>query len=261
MEIRKHDGAEYPPDSLYQMCCALQREYNDMSGGVFRNPVKIFDPADSSFFRLYSVLDSKMAELQRKGLGFNTQQADPFTEDDENRLWESNMISLDDAQGLLYGAYFYNNLCFGLRAGDEHRDLQVEQYAFVEEGGKEKLMFQGRLNKQYQGGLKHRKIKPKQGELFAQPDNPRCPVQLFKKYLSLIPATGPFYKRPKKASADVKSLGFTTQVVGVHSLRHFLPRMFQQEKKSKQNDRSHLEEQDQLTQIFVWRQLAFLKES
>ena len=85
-----------------------------------------------------------MADLQRKGIGLQVKQADPFTEDDEAKLWDTSTITHDTALGLSYGMYFYNNLCFGLRAADEHRELETSQFKFVQEKGKEKLLFSGR---------------------------------------------------------------------------------------------------------------------
>ena len=66
---------------------------------------------------------------------------------------------------------------------------------------------------------------PKQGEVFTQPENPRCPLKLFKLYLSLVPADGPFYKRPKKETAISSGPAFSSQNVGVHTLQKYLRNM------------------------------------
>ena len=175
------------------------------------------------------MLDSKMAELQHQGVGTVKKQSDPVSVEDEEQLWASGAISLITARGLSHAVYYYNNICFGLRANDEHRSLEPSQYKFKEEtnNGKvvEKLVFQGRLSKACQGGLKQQKVKPKKVEVFARPDDPKCPVTLFRKYLSCIPADGPFYKQPHPSKGR-KEIAFTKSNVGENTLGGYMKRMF-----------------------------------
>ena len=71
-----------------------------------------------------------MRQLTHAGYGTIIQQADPILPGEEDKLWESEVISLDTAQGLSYGIYFYNLKCFGLRGGQIHRDLNTDQFTF-----------------------------------------------------------------------------------------------------------------------------------
>lgn len=224
-EVRKQNGEEYPYKSLYELCCAIQRVYNDCSDGIFRTPVDIFQTKNENFFRFYAALDSKMGNLQSRGIGIKTKQADIITDDDENTLWETKVIGIDSARGLSNGVYFYNNTCFAMRSGDEHRKLCTDQYSFKHEGEHEKLIFTGRLNKNNQGGLKQRKYVPKHGEVFAKPGNPRCVVNLFKAYLNLIPQPGSFYKRPLDSA---NSINFSAQNIGENKLDTYMRSMFTQ---------------------------------
>ena len=77
-------------------------------------------------------------------------------------LWEKGVFSRNSAQGLLNIVYFYNCKVFKLRAGDEHQNLNVEQFCFgvSNDNGSEHLKFVGCLCKTYQGRLKHRKLLP-----------------------------------------------------------------------------------------------------
>ena len=52
LEVRRKDGEVYPPDSLYQLCCGINRVYNDRTDGFYREPVNIFDESSIHFFRL-----------------------------------------------------------------------------------------------------------------------------------------------------------------------------------------------------------------
>ena len=56
--------------------------------------------------------------------------------------------------GLLNVVYIYNRKLFGLRAGDEHHSLMVEQFQFSVSNDDEYLEFVGRRSKTYQGGLR-----------------------------------------------------------------------------------------------------------
>ena len=115
-------------------------------------------------------------------------------------------------------------------AADEHRDLKPEQYEYSQENGHDKIIYNGRLNKSYQGGggggVKHRKITPKRGEIFAQPENPRCPVKLFKKYIKLIPKGDHFYKKQIANWKPTSLKPFSQQNVGIHTLQKYMQPMF-----------------------------------
>ena len=53
------------------------------------------------------------------------------------------------AIGLLNIVYFYNCILFGLRAGDEHRSLCVNQFCFGVSNGSEYVQFNGHTSKTY----------------------------------------------------------------------------------------------------------------
>ena len=71
-----------------------------------------------------------MRQLTHAGYGTIIQQADAILLGEVDKVWESGVISLDTAQGLSHGIYFYNLKCFGLRAGQIHRDLNTDQFTF-----------------------------------------------------------------------------------------------------------------------------------
>ena len=85
---------------------------------------------------------------------------------------------------------------FGLRGRQEHHSMSVEDFKLCKDDcGTEYVIFNENPTKTRQGGLntKRRLVLPK---MFATV-GPRCPVALFKEYLSRRPAeirkTGPFY--------------------------------------------------------------------
>ena len=71
-----------------------------------------------------------MKELTAAGFGTKVEHADPVTQDMETVFWEKGIFGTSTSEGLLNTVYYYNCKLFGLRAGDEHRNLDAEQYKF-----------------------------------------------------------------------------------------------------------------------------------
>ena len=63
-------------------------------------------------------------------------------------------------------------------------------------------------------------------EQYADDDNGRCVVKLFRTYLLLIPQEGDFYKRPIKASSAMSTPRFSSSNVGLNTLKQLMQKMF-----------------------------------
>ena len=114
-------------------------------------------------------------------------------------------------------------LCFGLHVsaldpgGNEHRNLMREQFSIDIDSVGRHLRFIGRSSKIVQGGLKQQQVQTKDLKIYAKPSvGERC-VDVFSTYMALIPASGPFYRRPIKGSAAPPC--FSLQVVGKNTLK------------------------------------------
>jgi hypothetical protein len=84
-----------------------------------------------------------MKELAEGGHGAERKSDEPITQEMEESLWDKNIFTRKTGIGLLYIVYFYNCKFFGLRAGDEHRSLCVDQFSFGESDGCQYLQFTG----------------------------------------------------------------------------------------------------------------------
>ena len=229
IEVTASNGNPYSVESLYRLACAIKREYNDWTlDGVERESVDIFNKSDMRFSRFNVVMDSKIDRDRTERGVLPTKQASLITDEDEDQLWDSGVINLTSGCGLANGAYFYNNLNFGLRAVDEHHNLTREQMKIVtnNDGQIEKIVYAGLLNKQFQGGRRTLKQKPKSCTFYAQPTNPRCPGKIIKAYMDMLerdcPEDNAYYKRPK---IDNKP-GLTKQNLGQATLRKIMKKMF-----------------------------------
>ena len=199
LEVRRKDGTEYPPNTLYHVVCGVMR-FLQQNG---QPQVDFFKEQVYADFR--TTLDAEMKCLQQDGIGSRKRQAEPLTEEEEDLLWEKGILGEHSPQALLNSVFFYNGICFALRSGEEHRRLRFKesQIQVVEKPGERAyLAYTEDSSKNHQGGLKGRKLKPKeviQHENSAVPS--RCPVRLHKLYRSLCPQDCPgsaFYLKPLK---------------------------------------------------------------
>ena len=178
LEVKKGNGEQYLPDTLYSVCTGLLRFIRET-----RPEINIFkDPMFSGFQR---TLDSEMKRLRSLGLGVKRKQAEPITIAEENQLWERGFLGDSSPQVLLDTMLFLCGVHFALRSGEEHRSLQLSQFELVSPSNADAyLVYTENYSKNNQGGLQHRKVKPKSVTCYANKQDPtRCLVRLFQEYL------------------------------------------------------------------------------
>lgn len=201
VEVRKkkEPGSVYPPNSLYQLCCGLQRFLRDNGWpelNLFTEP---------TFKHFQDCLDAEMKRLTRIGVGSNVKEAQPFSNEDENKLWDLGLLGDDSGKVLVDTMVFLIGKNFALRSGKEHRGLRFSQFTLVEANDKEpeKLIYTSFGEKNNPGGLKHRALRQKKIEHYASETRPeRCLVNLYKKYVSKCPQSAftkdVFYLSPRR---------------------------------------------------------------
>ena len=191
LEVRKQGSSpsEYPPDTLYHICCGIQRylRWNGKPG------IDIL--GDPAFAEFKSSLDAEMKRLQASGVGSNKKQAEPLSREDVELLWSKKLLGDATPQSLLDTVVFMNGLYFALRSGKEHRQLRFEcpQIKVMEgPGERPHLLYTEDISKNRPGGLRGRKQKPKVVVQHANTENPqRCFVRIYKLYNSLCPNDRP----------------------------------------------------------------------
>ena len=154
IEARRQDGDPYPPQTVYALITGLQR-YLRAEG---RRDISFLTKSDPTFSRLRLSLDARMKQLTSSGVGSVKKQAQLLTEEHEAALWDKGVFSTSTSEGLLYVVFFYNCKLFGLRGGDEHRNLMREQFTISYDEVGQYLRFIGRSSKNVQGGLQQRKV-------------------------------------------------------------------------------------------------------
>ena len=140
-----------------------------------------------------NVLEGKARELRAAGMGRKPNARDPLSDGDEKMLWCSGKLGASCPKTLQQTMWYMLTLHMGLRAVQEHTTMEVDDFVErVSKNGVTFIEFDEKPTETRNGALKPKKrlAKPK---MFAAGDI-RCPVQLFKLYLS-------------KRSANLKSKG------------------------------------------------------
>ncbi len=130
LEVRRGDGKPYCPDSLYQLCCGLQRALREDD-----RDVNLFD--DFQFAQFRSVIDGELKRLNRTGQYIHKKKANVITLEMEEVLWRKRLLGDHSPQVLSDTMVYLIGLFFALRSGEEHRRLRHKpsQLQLVERPG------------------------------------------------------------------------------------------------------------------------------
>lgn len=132
-----------------------------------------------------------MKERARQGIGVDVNQENLITQEQENYLWEHGFLGSENAELLRDTLVWVLGIQFALRAGQEHRNLTLRNSQLslqCDELGREFLQYTEDISKTNNGGLSHLRIKRKVVRAYKNLTNvERCPVELYKKYLSHVP--------------------------------------------------------------------------
>ncbi|XP_062586115.1 uncharacterized protein LOC134247754 [Saccostrea cucullata] len=224
-EVHNKSGGEYHPNTLYEIVISIQHFLR--ASGRF---VSFLD--DTDFVNMRSVLDAKMKELSRRGIGINRKQADIISVEQENEMWERGILGTDTAKKLVDTLLYSIGLNFALRAGQEHRNLRIGTNSQLslhisKDDGRRYLQYTEDVSKSNTGGLNHRKIAPKVTRAYENVDEPeRCLIKIFEKYISLRPPNGKstaLYLRPKQRATE--TVWFDDVPIGVHQLQQVVGKL------------------------------------
>ena len=199
-EIKKLDGNDYPSKTMYEIVICFQFYLEPLGFGW-----KLLN--DEIFKEVKFTLDNVMKLYTAQGIGSKVKQADVLSMTHEEYLWSVGLLGTSNPEVLLTTIIYIVGKGFALRAGKEHRVLRSppydSQFEFMqdEEGHWFIRYTEDRGLKTNKGGLKHRKIEPKQVGMYPVDYEERCPFRIFLLYLSKLPkdrVCTSFYLQPKK---------------------------------------------------------------
>ena len=102
LEVRQSSGKPYPPKSLYSVFCGLYR-VSRSNGGLL---LTFLTKKDHQLLLLHNTLDSTFSDLHSKGVGAIINHAAVISFDDEQKLLDSNIMSMEDPASLLNLVFF-----------------------------------------------------------------------------------------------------------------------------------------------------------
>ena len=118
LEERMKDRSVYHPNTLHHLICGIQREVRNSNAGIdlFKDP---------PFANAKKTLDSEMKRISKLGNGSNKRQAEPLTDDDEEKMWNEGLLGDHSPMALVNTIFYMCGIYFALRSGGEHRSLRL----------------------------------------------------------------------------------------------------------------------------------------
>ena len=116
-EVKKVDGADFPPRTLYDIIVCVQFKLEKLGFHW-----KLLD--DDRFKSVRLTLDNLMKKRCSDGIGNSVKQAQVITYDEENLSWEMGLLGRENPQQLVETLIFVIGMSCALRAGKEHHSLR-----------------------------------------------------------------------------------------------------------------------------------------
>jgi len=224
MEIRRQDGTDYPPNTILQLVCGLQRYLRNECCRPYVN----FMLAGNQFNDFRKSLDTRMKELFSDGVGGKKSSSDPVTMQDELKFWETGVFNCSTATGLSNAVFYYNGKLFGFRGYTEHVNVQADQFEILmdTEHNLRYIQYTPRQRKNSQGGIKGRKHVQEPIRHYEQPDREHNLVALYQTYLTLIPQIGPFYRKPLDCNDENNNPKFSSTTISHYMMKNQMKKFF-----------------------------------
>ncbi|XP_023304981.2 zinc finger MYM-type protein 4 isoform X1 [Lucilia cuprina] len=224
-EVRKPNGTEYAPDTIYYLVLGIQ-QYLYENGRIDN----IF--TDTYYERFTDCLD----EVARKFSVLYNDSQYIVTRVEEEHLWECKQLGAHSPHVLLSTLMFFNTKHFNLTTVEEHMQLSFSHIMKHWKRTGQTAKTPGSRNvllRFYppQAGLDANPRKKKVYEQQENEENPlRCPVRLYEFYLSKCPESvktrnDVFYLQPERSCVPDSPVWYSTQALSQEALQKMLHRV------------------------------------
>ncbi|KAJ6636144.1 Zinc finger MYM-type protein 3 [Pseudolycoriella hygida] len=227
-EVRKPNGSEYAPDTIYYLVLGIQQYLyeNCRIDNIFTDPYyeKFTDCLDD-VAKKFSVLYNDSQYI--------------VTRVEEEHLWECKQLGAHSPHVLLSTLMFFNTKHFNLTTVEEHMQLSFSHIMKhwkrnPNQVGASKLPGSRNVLLRFyppQSSLDNNSRKKKVYEQQENEENPlKCPVKLYEFYLSKCPESvktrnDVFYLQPERSCVPDSPVWYSTQALGKESLCKMLHRV------------------------------------
>ncbi|XP_036598965.1 zinc finger MYM-type protein 2 isoform X2 [Trichosurus vulpecula] len=231
-EIRRPNGENYAPDSIYYLCLGIQ-EY--LCGSNRKDNIFI-DPG-------YQTFEQELSKILRSWQPSILPDGSIFSRVEEDYLWRIKQLGSHSPVALLNTLFYFNTKYFGLKTVEQH--LRLSFGTVFRQWKKNSVTMENKACLRYQvsslcgadsedkiatGKRKHEDDEPvfEQIENTANPS--RCPVKMFECYLSKSPQnlnqrTDIFYLQPECSSSTDSPVWYTSTSLDRNTLENMLVRV------------------------------------
>ena len=159
-------------------------------------------------------------------MGKKPSKTNSLTREEEKILWQTGQLGDRTPRSIISTLWWQLTQHFGLRGRQEHHSMRVEDFTFrKDESGTSYIVFSEGITKTRQSGLhqKNRLQVPK----ILETKSDRCPVKIFRKYLSKRPVelrnSGPFYLQP--IVNPLTEIWYKKQPMGINNINGIMKDM------------------------------------
>ncbi|XP_039759795.1 zinc finger MYM-type protein 3 isoform X2 [Pararge aegeria] len=227
-EVRKPNGSEYAPDTIYYLVLGIQQYLfeNGRIDNIFTDPY-------------YEKFTDCLDEVARKFSVLYNDSQYIVTRVEEEHLWESKQLGAHSPHVLLSTLMFFNTKHFNLVTVDEHMQLSFSHIMKhwkrnPNQPGQAKIPGSRNVLLRFyppQSALEANSRKKKVYEQQENEENPlRCPVKLYEFYISKCPESvrtrnDVFYLQPERSCVPDSPVWYSTQPLSRVALAKMLHRV------------------------------------
>ncbi|XP_060536825.1 zinc finger MYM-type protein 2 isoform X2 [Cylas formicarius] len=227
-EVRKPNGQEYAPDTIYYLCLGIQQYLfeNGRIDNIFCDPY-------------YEKFTDCLDEVAKKFSVLYNDSHYIVTRVEEEHLWESKQLGAHSPHVLLSTLMFFNTKHFNLTSVDEHMQLSFSHIMKhwkrnPNQPGASKVPGSRNVLLRFyppQSATQNNQRKKKVYEQQENEENPlRCPVKLYEFYLSKCPESvktrnDVFYLQPERSCVPDSPVWYSTMPLAKEALEKMLHRV------------------------------------
>lgn len=207
-EVRKPQGEEYAPDSIYYLCLGIQQYLfeNNRIDNIFTDPY-------------YEKFTECLNDVLQKHESINN-EVHFISRIEEEILWEAKQLGAHSPHVLLNTLMYFNTKYFFLKTIEDHMQLSFCH-----------IMKHWKKSSSVKEMAKRRREEQPIFEQLENVDNPlRCPVKLYEFYMSKCPESvktrnDVFYLYPERSCVPDSPVWYSTQPLGRESVTKMLQRI------------------------------------
>ncbi|XP_038277825.1 zinc finger MYM-type protein 2 isoform X8 [Dermochelys coriacea] len=231
-EIRRPNGENYTPDSIYYLCLGIQ-EYlygNNRKDNIFINPS-------------YQTFEQELNKILKSWQPSILPDGSIFSRVEEDYLWRIKQLGSHSPFALLNTLFYFNTKYFGLKTVEQH--LRLSFGTVFRQWKKNPRTMDSKACLRYQvsslcgadsedkittGKRKHEDDEPVFEQIENTSNPARCPVKMFECYLSKSPQNlnqrmDVFYLQPECSVSSDSPVWYTSTSLDRNTLEHMLVRV------------------------------------